>query len=154
MSRRHKLALQLYAGGVVILFAAFGQDWLVLLAGALLLPAVAEFPLLRRREDTRPRPEGWTQADEIVLRAREDWALLLRLAFWVAWELGWIAADRISAALPADERVGARALAIGGSMALLMAAAYLSRRWVSLRVIRRAEAAVKAEGRYPAAPPG
>ncbi len=143
------MLLQFYAGGVVILFAAMEQDWRVLLVGALLLPVLAEFPSLLPQADMRPRPEGWTQADEIVLRAREGWALLLRRAFWVAWELGWIAADRISAVLPADERVMARALSIGGGMVLLMAVGYLSRGWVSLRVLRRVEAAVKAEGRYP-----
>lgn len=150
MSRLHKLALQLYAGLVVIVAVSLDREWLVLLGGALLLPLVAEFPALRGRPDTRPRPEGWRQADEIVLRAREDWSRLLRRAFWVAWELGWIAADRISAVMEPDQLVGTRATAIGVAMVLLMAAAYLTRGPVSRRVVRRAEAAVKAEGRYPA----
>jgi hypothetical protein len=124
------------------------QEWLVLLAGALLLPAVAEYPSLRRREDTRARPDDWTQADEIMLRAREGWALLLRRMFWVAWELGWIAADRISAVLPADERISARALAITASMVLLVAVAYLTRGQLSAWMLRRSDAAVRGEGRF------
>ena len=144
------MVLQLYTGGVLILAVALDYEWLVMLAGALLLPAVAEFPSWRRGLDTRPRPEGWNRADEIVLRARETWSLFLRRAFWIAWEIGWIAADRVSALFPPEEKVAVRALSITASMVLLIAAAYLTRRQVSARVIRHAEAAVIAEGRYTA----
>jgi hypothetical protein len=144
------MLLQLYVGIVLILAVALDNEWLVLLGGALLLPVVAEFPSWRRLPDDRPRPEGWTQADEIVLRAREDWARLLRRAFWGAWELGWIAADRTGATFPAENRVMIRALTITASMVLLVATAYLTRRQMSAGAVRRAEAAVKAEGRYPA----
>jgi hypothetical protein len=150
MSRPHRLVLQLYAGGVLIAALCLGHAWPVLLAGALLLPIVAEYPSFRAVPDLRARPDGWTQADEIMLRARERWALLLRRAFWVAWELGWIAADRIGARFEGDDRVTARALAIGASLLLLVAAGYLSRRPVSRLVVRQAEAAVRAEARFPA----
>ncbi len=148
MSRLHRMALQVYTLGVIVAAMALDNEWLVLLAGALVLPLIAEVPRWREAAPPLARLDDWTMAEEVVLRAREDWALLLRRAFWAAWMIGWIAADRISAFVPAEHAVMARSLSITAAMLLLLAVAFLTRRQVSAMVVRRAEAAVKAEGTY------
>ena len=145
------MVLQIYALGVVVAAMALDNDWLVLLGGALVLPLIAEVPRWREAAPPLSRPADWTLAEEVVLRAREDWARLLRRAFWAAWTIGWIAADRISAFMSAENAVMARSLSITAAMLLLLAAAFLTRRQVSAMVVRRAEAVARAEGTY--APP-
>ena len=150
MTPLHRRALQIYTFGVIFAMMVMDYDWYVLLIGCLGLPFIAEAPSWRQEEDTRPRPEGWRQADEIVLRARELWQVMLRRIFWVVWVIGWLAADRIGALYDApDARSTARSLTITAAMALVVAGAYLSRTVMSAWVIRKVSAAVAAEGRYP-----
>ena len=146
MSPLHRLLLQAYALAVTVAAIALDNDWRVLLGGAVGLPLVSELP--RGRAVGVARPAEWTQADEVLLRAREAWAGLLRRAFWVAWVIGWIAADRISAVGDPDDAVLLRSLTITAAMILLVAGAFLTRRQVSAAMVRRAEAAVRAEGKY------
>jgi len=147
----HRLGLQIYTAGVIIAALIYDFDWRVLLGGALILPLLAEGPVWHPGPDRRPRPADWAQPDEIVLRARELWQILLRRAFWAAWLIGWILADEVSAFLPETQLVTGRAVAIVGTLILAAAGAFFSRRIVSAWVILKASKAVKAEGVYPVA---
>ena len=146
----HRVAVQAYVLAVAVATVWLGDDWRVLLAGALALPVVAELPR-RRVADTRKRPEGWNQADETALRARERWETLLRYGFWGAWVVGVLLADRASVGLDAPSVHITRAAALALTLLAYVAAAYLSRSAVSARVVRRVAEEVRAEGRYPRA---
>lgn len=149
LGRWRRLALQVYAGGVVVVAMLRGNDWEVLFWGLLLLPVVAEY-VMRPAVDNRPRPAEWRQIDETALRAKESWALWLRRAFWVAFVLGLIVGDRMSAGIADDGgKVTARSVAMIAALVALFALVFVTRSWMGAFAVRRAEAAVRAEGRYP-----
>ena len=145
-----RLALQVYAGGVVVMAMLRGNDWEVLFWGLLLLPVVAEYVMRPAAVDTRPRPAEWRQVDETALRAKESWALWLRRAFWVAFAAGLVVGDRVSAGIADDGgKVTARSVAMIAALGALFALVFLTRGAMGAFAVRRAEAAVAAEGRYP-----
>ncbi len=140
--------MQCFVLAVVLACVLLDNDWRVALAGGLALPLVAELPR-RRRPDTRKRPDGWNQADEIVLRARERWEVLLRQGFWATWAVALVVADRAAAGREAADAWTTRGIALAAVLAGFVALAVLTRRQVSARIVRGVEAAVRAEGRYP-----
>ncbi|MCX7384144.1 MAG: hypothetical protein NT133_22610 [Alphaproteobacteria bacterium] len=146
----HRIAVQVFVLAVAVATAALDNDWRVLFAGALALPVVAELPR-RRVADTRKRPEGWNQADETALRARERWDLLLRYAFWGAWVTGFIIADRASGDLDDKSAYLTRGAVVVLSLLAFLVAAYLSRTAVSARIVRRVTEEIRREGIYPPA---
>ena len=146
----HRVAVQVFVLAVAVATVWLGDDWRVLLAGALALPVVAELPR-RRVPDTRKRPEGWNQADETALRSRERWETLLRYGFWGAWVVGLLLADRASSGIGDYTAYITRVAVVALTLLAYVAAAYFSRRAVSARVVRRIAEEVRAEGRYPRA---
>lgn len=146
----HRVAVQVFVLLVAVAAVWFGNDWRILLGGGLALPLIAEIPR-RRVVDNRPRPEGWNQADETVLRARERLDLRLRQGFWAAWAIGLLVADRAGDGLAEKPAYIARLIGLLACVALYIVLVLLGRRRVSAAIVRGMAETVRGEDRYPSA---